>query len=55
MLSNPARRLVKVNPNDMNIVRRAFMSTSSDLSMNMVLYVITFMSFRMRSRVYEMA
>lgn len=55
MLSNPIRRLVKMNPNDVDIVRRAFMSTSSDPSTNVVQYVITFMSFRMGSRVYEMA
>jgi len=53
--SNPVRRLVKTSPNGPDIIRRAIMSVFDDVEMSTVLYDITCMSFRMRSKVYEMA
>lgn len=54
-ISNPVRRLVKRRPNNTDIVTRAFMSVSTDSSINTILYDVTIMSFKMRRRVYEMA
>lgn len=55
VISHPTRRLVKAVPNNSDIVKRAFMSVSADVSMSTTLYDITNMSFKMRARVYEMA
>lgn len=55
VLSRPVRRLIKKMPNNAEIIRRAFMSVSTDLSMSTILYDIQSMSFKMRKRVYDIA
>ena len=42
-------------PNNSDIIKRAFMSVSTDLQMDTILYDITNMSFKMRARTYELA
>lgn len=55
VLTNPIKRLIKRLPNNSDIIKRAFMSVSTDLSMDTILYDITSMSFKMRARAYELA
>ncbi|KAI0448850.1 hypothetical protein F5B21DRAFT_87691 [Xylaria acuta] len=54
-LTNPIERTSKARPNNMDIIKRAFMSVSNNIDMNMMLFDIASMSFRVRTRVYEMA
>ncbi|KAI1291209.1 hypothetical protein F5Y03DRAFT_44990 [Xylaria venustula] len=54
-LTNPVERTSKKRPNNMDIVRRAFMSVSSDADMSTILFDVTSLSFRVRTRAYEMA
>lgn len=53
VLSKGVSRTVKKRPNQSDIVRRAFVSVSRNVSNSTVLYDITSMSFKMRNRVYE--
>ena len=55
VLTDPTRRLIKRMPNNSDIIKRAFMSVSTDLQMDTILYDITNMSFKMRARTYELA
>jgi len=55
VICNPTKRLIKRMPNNSDIIRRAFMSVSSNVDMSTTLYDITNASFKMRARTYEMA
>lgn len=54
-ITDPVERTSKRMPNNADVIKRAFMSVSQSVNMSMVLFDITNMSFRMRTRVYEMA
>ncbi|KAI9048018.1 hypothetical protein LZ554_007816 [Drepanopeziza brunnea f. sp. 'monogermtubi'] len=53
VLSKEVSRTVKKRPNQSDIVKRAFISVSTNVSNSTVLYDITSMSFKMRNKVYE--
>lgn len=53
-LTNPVERTSKTKPNNTDVVKRAFMSVLDNVDMNTVLFDVTSISFRVRSRVYDM-
>ncbi|KAH7001767.1 hypothetical protein B0J12DRAFT_558181, partial [Macrophomina phaseolina] len=54
-IRNPIERTSKRVPNNSEVIKSAFMAMSCNVNMSMILFDITNMSFRMRTRVYEMA
>jgi len=55
VIANPHQRMIKKNANNMDVIKRAFMSVSKQPDMNTSLFDVTNASFCMRARVYEMA
>ena len=54
-LRHPRQRLIKKQPNPVDVIMRAVASVSTDPSMSTSLLDITSMSFSIRERVYDMA
>ena len=54
-LRHPRQRLIKKQPNPVDVIMRAVASVSTDPSMSTSLLDITSMSFSIRERVYGMA
>ena len=54
-LTNPHERRIKRFPNNMDVIKRAFASLSTDVSMNTSVFDVTSISFSMRVRAYDMA
>ena len=54
-LTNPHERRIKRFPNNMDVIKRAFASLSTDVSMNTSVFDVTSISFSMRVRACDMA